>query len=138
MLAPEYGGDKELVGRCDRLIQPLIAFPAHWAPMSMLFYTGKMFPPSYQGGAFIAFHGSAFRAPLAQDGYQVIFMQFKDGLPGDYSVFASGFAGAMASPEGALHRPVGLAQGPDGAVYLSDDKGGRIWKIVYQQPVTKR
>ena len=138
VLAPEYGGNKELVGRCERLIQPLIAFPAHWAPMSMLFYTGKMFPPSYQGGVFIAFHGSAFRAPLAQDGYQVIFMQFKDGLPGDYSIFASGFAGAMVSPEGALHRPVGLAQGPDGAVYLSDDKGGRIWKIVYQQPVTKR
>jgi glucose/arabinose dehydrogenase len=65
-------------------------------------------------------------------------MQFKDGLPGDYSVFASGFAGPMVSPEGALHRPVGLAQGPDGAVYLSDDKGGRIWKIVYQQPATKR
>lgn len=135
--APEYGGDKETVGRCERLIQPLIAFPAHWSPMSILFYTGKMFPASYHGGAFIAFHGSAFRAPLAQDGYQVVFLQFKEGLPLDYSVFASGFAGPMVSPEGALHRPVGLAQGPDGAVYLSDDKGGRIWKIVYQPNAAK-
>jgi glucose/arabinose dehydrogenase len=132
VLAPEYGGNKETVGRCERLIQPLISFPAHWAPMSMLFYTGKMFPPNYQGGVFVAFHGSSFRAPLAQDGYQVVFMQFKDGLPSDYSIFASGFTGPMVSPEGALHRPVGLAQGPDGAVYLSDDKGGRIWKIVYK------
>lgn len=131
VLAPEYGGDKTQIGRCDRLIQPLIAFPAHWAPMSLLFYTGKMFPPSYQGGAFIAFHGSAFRAPLPQEGYHVVFLRFKEGLAADYTVFATGFAGGMASPEGAAHRPVGLAQGPDGALYLSDDKGGRIWKITY-------
>lgn len=131
VLAPEYGGDKTKIGRCDRLIQPLIAFPAHWAPMSLLFYTGKMFPANYQGGAFIAFHGSAFRAPLPQEGYQVVFLQFKEGLAADYTLFATGFAGGMSSPEGAAHRPVGLAQGPDGALYLSDDKGGRIWKITY-------
>jgi glucose/arabinose dehydrogenase len=130
-LAPEYGGDKVKTDRCDRLIQPLIAYPAHWAPMSMLFYTGKMFPASYRGGAFVAFHGSAYRAPEPQEGYQVIFQTFKEGLAADYSVFASGFAGSMSSPEGAAHRPVGLAQGPDGALYLSDDKGGRIWRITY-------
>jgi glucose/arabinose dehydrogenase len=132
VLAPEYGGDKTQVGRCDRLIQPLIAFPAHWAPMSLLFYTGTMFPAGYRGGAFIAFHGSAFRAPLPQEGYHVVFLQFKEGLAADYTVFASGFAGGMASPDGAAHRPVGLAQGPDGALYLSDDKGGRVWKITYR------
>ncbi|MDB4874580.1 MAG: L-sorbosone dehydrogenase [Gemmatimonadetes bacterium] len=132
VVAPEYGGDKVQTGRCDRLIQPLIAFPAHWSPMSLLFYTGKMFPAQYQTGAFIAFHGSAFRAPLPQEGYQVVFLTFKDGLAADYTVFASGFAGGMSSPEGAAHRPVGLAQGPDGALYLSDDKGGRIWRISYK------
>jgi glucose/arabinose dehydrogenase len=100
--------------------------------MSLLFYTGTMFPASYRGGAFIAFHGSAFRAPLPQEGYHVVFLQFKEGLAADYTVFASGFAGGMASPDGAAHRPVGLAQGPDGALYLSDDKGGRIWKITYR------
>jgi glucose/arabinose dehydrogenase len=131
VLAPEYGGDKHRTDRCDRLIQPLVAFPAHWAPMSMVFYTGKMFPASYQGGAFIAFHGSAFRAPLAQEGYHVVFQQFKNGMAGDYSVFATGFDGGMTSPEGAAHRPSGLAVGPDGALYLSDDKGGRIWRITY-------
>jgi glucose/arabinose dehydrogenase len=132
VLAPEYGGDKQRTDRCDRLIQPLVAFPAHWAPMAMVFYSGKMFPASYQGGAFIAFHGSAFRAPLAQEGYHVVFQQFKNGMAGDYSVFATGFDGGMSSPEGAAHRPSGLAVGPDGALYVSDDKGGRIWKITYK------
>jgi glucose/arabinose dehydrogenase len=131
VLAPEYGGDKERTDRCDRQIQPLVAFPAHWSPMSTVFYTGKMFPATYQGGAFIAFHGSAFRAPLAQEGYHVVFLRFKDGMAADYAPFATGFDGGMTSPEGAAHRPVGLALGPDGALYLSDDKGGRIWKITY-------
>jgi glucose/arabinose dehydrogenase len=132
VLAPEYGGDKEQVGRCDRLIQPLVAFPPHWAPMSVLFYTGKMFPAEYQGGAFIAFHGSAYRAPLPQEGYQVVFLRFKEGLAADYTLFATGFAGGMTSPEGAVHRPVGLALGGDGSLFLSDDKGGRIWRITYK------
>lgn len=131
VLAPEYGGNKETVGRCERLIQPLVAFPAHWSPMSILFYTGTMFPPAYQRGAFIAFHGSAYRAPMPQEGYHVIFLRFKEGLAADYSVFATGFAGGSMSPENAAHRPVGLAQGPDGALYVSDDKGGRIWRITY-------
>jgi glucose/arabinose dehydrogenase len=132
VLAPEYGGDKQQIGRCDRLIQPLIAFPAHWAPMSVLFYTGKMFPAEYRGGAFVAFHGSAYRAPLPQEGYQVVFLRFKDGLAADYTPFATGFAGGMTSPEGANHRPVGLALGADGSLFLSDDKGGRIWRITYK------
>jgi glucose/arabinose dehydrogenase len=132
VLAPEYGGDKVRSDRCDRLIQPLVPFPAHWSPMSMVFYTAKMFPPAYQGGAFIAFHGSAFRAPLPQEGYHVVYQQFKDGMAGDYSVFASGFDGGMASPQSAAHRPTGLAIGPDGALYVADDKGGRIWRITYK------
>jgi glucose/arabinose dehydrogenase len=132
VLSPEYGGDKEQTGRCDRVIQPLVAFPAHWAPMSMLFYTGAMFPPAYRTGVFIAFHGSAYRAPFPEEGYQVVYLQFtRDNLAGDYTIFASGFAGGMTSPGAAAHRPVGLAQGPDGAMYLTDDKAGRIWRITY-------
>jgi glucose/arabinose dehydrogenase len=132
VLAPEYGGNKQTSDRCDRLIQPLVAFPAHWSPMSMLFYTGTMFPPAYRTGAFIAFHGSAFRSPLPQEGYHIVFLQFSDEMAADYQIFATGFAGGMTSPEGAAHRVVGLAQGPDGALYVSDDKGGRIWKITYK------
>lgn len=133
VLAPEYGGNKTEVGRCDRLIQPLMTYPAHWTPMSMLFYTGKMFPPAYQTGAFIAFHGSANRAPMAEEGYHIIFQQFKDELAADYTLFATGFAGGGMTPQSAAHRPVGLAQGPDGALYVSDDRAGRIWKIVYKK-----
>jgi glucose/arabinose dehydrogenase len=130
--SPEYGGNKQSTDRCDRLIQPLVAFPAHWSPMSILFYTGSMFPEAYRSGAFIAFHGSARRAPLPQEGYHVVFQQFNGEMPGDYQIFATGFAGGMTSPEGAAHRVVGLAQGPDGALYVSDDKGGRIWRITYK------
>jgi glucose/arabinose dehydrogenase len=134
VVAPEYAGSKTAATRCDRLIQPLIAFPAHWAPMSILFYSGKMFPPQYRGGAFIAFHGSAYRAPLPEDGYEIVFLEFKQGLAADYTVFANGFAGTMMNPQGAAHRAVGLAQGPDGSLYVSDDKGGRIWRVTYKAP----
>ena len=133
VLAPDYGGDKSTVGRCDRLIQPLMTYPAHWSPMSMVFYNGKMFPANYQGGAFIAFHGSGNRAPVAEEGDQIVYQTFKDGLASDYSVFASGFAGGGMTPQSAAHRPVGLAVGPDGALYVTDDRAGRIWRITYKR-----
>ena len=134
-VAPEYGGDKQRTDRCERMIQPLIAFPAHWAPMSMLFYTGKMFPASYKSGAFVAFHGSAKRSPLPEEGYEIAFVRFKDGYAVEHTPFATGFAGGILSAQGAAHRAVGLAQGPDGSMYVTDDEGGRIWKITYaQQP----
>jgi len=133
VLAPEYGGDKRTTTRCERTIQPLTVFPPHWAPMAMVFSTSSAFPPAYRGGAFVAFHGSAFRAPLPQEGYVVAYIGFKDGLPfGDPQIFADGFAGGMMSPEGARHRPAGLAMDASGALYVSDDKGGRIWKITYR------
>lgn len=131
-VTPEYGGDKQRTDRCERMIQPLIAFPAHWAPMSMLFYTGKMFPASYKSGAFVAFHGSAKRSPLPEEGYEIAFVRFdKDDYAVDQTPFATGFAGGIMSPQGAEHRAVGLAQAPDGALYVTDDKGGRIWRITY-------
>jgi glucose/arabinose dehydrogenase len=132
VLAPEYGGDGVRVGRCDEVSEPLVAFPAHWAPNGLLFYHGDQFPERYRGGAFIAFHGSWNRAPLPQGGYNVVFVPFNGGEPdGDWEIFADGFAGSDVSPRGARHRPVGLAEGPDGALYVSDDAGGRIYKVVY-------
>ena len=130
--SPEYGGDGKAVGNCDRLIRPVAAFPAHWEPMSLLFPRGTRFPAKYASGAFVAFHGSAHRDPVPEDGYVVVFVPFKNGVPTmAFETFADGFAGPMKSPTGAQHRPVGLAQGADGSLYLSDDKGGRIWKITY-------
>ena len=132
VLAPEYGGDGREVGECVGKLAPEAAYPAHWAPIALVFYQGSLFPERYRGGAFIAFHGSWNRAPEPQEGYNVVFQPFAQGRPtGDYQVFADGFAGKQKQPGTAEHRPAGLALGPDGALYVSDDNGGRIWRISY-------
>ena len=133
LVNPEYGGDKIRTDRCDGKGKPIYAFPGHWAPNGLLFYTGTQFPEKYRNGAFIAFHGSWNRAPKPQQGYFVVFLPFKNGMPsGDYEVFADGFAGSNKTPQGADHRPCGLAQGTDGSLYISDDSKGRIWKVNYK------
>ena len=134
VLAPEYGGNGTITGRCDNAEKPVLAFPGHWAPNGLLFYTGNQFPARYKNGAFIAFHGSWNRAPLRQGGYFVIFVPMNNGVPtGNWEMFAEGFTGGavMNSPADARYRPMGLAQGPDGSLYISDSKVGRIWRIIY-------
>jgi glucose/arabinose dehydrogenase/cytochrome c5 len=133
VLAPEYGGDGgRKVGVCAAKNPPIAAFPAHWAPNDLVLYNGDQFPSAYQGGAFIAFHGSWNRAPSPQGGYNVVFQPFADGKPsGKYVIFADGFAGAVKEPGEATHRPSGLALGPDGALYISDDQRGRIWRVTF-------
>ncbi|MFN2635723.1 MAG: sorbosone dehydrogenase family protein [Gemmatimonadaceae bacterium] len=136
VLAPEYGGDGgKALGECASKVAPVAFFPAHWAPDGLLFYTGKSFPAHYQGGAFIAFHGSWNRAPGPQGGYQVAFVPFTGGNPTNastYETFANGFAAGKMQPDAAAHRPVGLAQGSDGALYITDDAAGRVWRVVYK------
>jgi glucose/arabinose dehydrogenase len=133
LLNPEYGGDRSKVGRCEDKVHSLVQFPGHLAPNGLLFYTGKQFPEKYRNGAFIAFHGSWNRAPEPQAGFFVVFVPFKNGAPsGKWEVFADGFAGgSLASGARAKYRPCGLAQGPDGSLYVSDDNNGTIWKIAY-------
>lgn len=136
ILAPEYGGDGKKTGG-EGAIEPTVAFPGHLAPNGLLFYTGRMFPERYRNGAFIAFHGSWNRAPEPQAGYFVVFQPFKNGKPfGSWEVFADGFAGSAekAATGRADHRPCGLAQGPDGALYVTDDAKGAIYKITYESP----
>jgi glucose/arabinose dehydrogenase len=132
--APEYGGDGgKKVGDCDKAELPVAAFPAHWAPNDLKIYKATDFPAGYRGGAFIAFHGSWNRAPGPQGGYNIVFQPLADGkVSGDYVVFADGFAGRYKDPGRATHRPSGLAVGPYGALYVSDDVGGRIWRITYE------
>ena len=134
VLAPEYGGDGgKAIGPCAGKRAPVAAFPAHWAPNDLAIYDGQQFPAPYRGGAFIAFHGSWNRAPAPQGGYNVVFQPLADGkATGGYVVFADGFAGASKEPGRAAHRPSGLAVGPDGALYVSDDQRGRIWRIVFR------
>ncbi|MXV15396.1 PQQ-dependent sugar dehydrogenase [Hufsiella ginkgonis] len=136
ILAPEYGGDGKKEGD-PAFTQPVAAYPAHMAPNGLLFYTGTQFPAKYRNGAFIAFHGSWNRAPEPQAGYFVVFQPFKDGKPfGDWEVFADNFSGSKeataAGGRSAQHRPCGLAQGPDGSLYVSDDSKGTIYRIVYR------
>jgi mono/diheme cytochrome c family protein len=138
VLAPEYGGDGgKAIGVCARKTEPVAGFPAHWAPNDLLIYHGTTFPTAYRDSAFIAFHGSWNRAPEPQGGYNVVFQPLKDGKSaGPFLVFADGFAGAIKEPGQAAFRPTGLAQGPDGALYISDDVHGRIWRITYRGPAS--
>ncbi|EQB34223.1 PQQ-dependent sugar dehydrogenase [Sphingobium ummariense] len=133
VLAPEYGGDGgRKVEQCAQRKAPVAAFPAHWAPNALAIYEGSQFPPAYRGGAFIAFHGSWNRAPGPQGGFNIVFQPMKEGqASGSYVIFADGFAGPGKESGDAEHRPAGLAVGPDGALYISDDKAGRIWKVTY-------
>jgi glucose/arabinose dehydrogenase len=143
VLAPEYGGDGQKVKvtmkggvkiDCSTYNQPLVAFGAHWAPNGLHFYSGKQFPARFRGGAFVAFHGGFDRAPLPNEGFQVQFVPFGgNGRPsGPAETFADGFAGpGRPLPAAARHRPVGVTEGPDGSLYISDDRGGRIWRVVF-------
>jgi glucose/arabinose dehydrogenase len=130
IVAPEYGGDGQKTGG-EKALDPLVAFPAHLAPNALLFYTGNLFPARYKNGAFITFHG---KSAELQRGYLVAFVPFKNGKPaGKWEVFADNFAGVdLGQPTGPIqHRPCGLAQGPDGSLYVSDDLKGTIYRITY-------
>ncbi len=135
MLSPEYGGDGKEQGDVNHLEEPVVAFPGHFAPNDIIFYTGDQFPERYRNGAFIAFHGSTSSAPYPQAGYFIGFVPMKDGAAlGPWEVFADGFAGVdtIANTSDADYRPMGLSMGPDGSLYVSDSEKGKIWRIMYK------
>lgn len=132
VMAPEYGGNAKAAGRCTNKKLPLATFPGHWAPNGLMFYTGRSFPARFRDGAFIAFHGSWNRAPRPQAGYKLAFVPATKGkYSGKYETFADNFANGKLDPSQAEHRPTGLATAPDGAMFVSDDKGGRIYRIQF-------
>lgn len=140
LVAPEYGGDNRQRDANPLYAKPLLAFPAHWAPLQMCLYDGAQFPAHYRNGMFVAFHGSWNRAPRAQAGYKVAFVPFdKQGMPtGTYETFADGFPGVdyFTNTRDARYRPGGVAVGPDGSLYVSETEKGRIWRIVYTGDLT--
>jgi glucose/arabinose dehydrogenase len=114
----------ELVARA---IIPDVLLGAHVAPLQFAFYTGKQFPESYRGGAFIAEHGSWNRA--ARSGYEVTFVAFKDGKPSaDPVPFMTGLV-PNPSESDVYGRPVGVTVAPDGSLLVSDDGAAVIYRI---------
>lgn len=135
VLQPGYGGDGKVIGRAGEFDEPALAFPGHWAPMDVLFYQGDQFPERYKQGAFVAFHGSTDRSPYPQAGYIVCFVPFENKKPnGTWEVFADGFTrvDTVINTSDAQYRPMGLATGPDGSLYISESNKGRIWRVMYK------
>ncbi|HVU33391.1 MAG TPA: c-type cytochrome [Opitutaceae bacterium] len=135
MVAPEFGGDNRKRDNNPAYDKPVIAFPAHWAPLQMCYASGTQFPAKYRGGMFIAFHGSWNRAPRPQAGYKIVYVPFDaQGRPTRaYETFADGFAGSdyFTNTNDARYRPSGVAVGPDGSLYVSETERGRVWRIIY-------
>lgn len=119
---PEFGKPKS----CAQSTPPAWSFPAHVAPLGMRFYTGTQFPAEYRGQLFVAQHGSWNRS--IPQGYRVVLVRFEQGKPVAEQAFAEGWLGSDGKASG---RPVDVLQMPDGAVLVSDDKQGAIYRISY-------
>jgi glucose/arabinose dehydrogenase len=135
ILAPEYGGDGKTIGRCSQYKDIFAAFPAHYAPVDLMFYTHTHFPAKYRGGAFMTSHGSWNRAPFPMAGYNILFQPVAKGKnTGPHEVFADGFKGMepLKSPGDAVARPNGTYVGPDGTMYITESVKGKIWRVVYR------
>ena len=118
---PEY---RRLANRCASTTPPALTMQAHSAPLGVAFYTGTQFPEEWRGDFFVAFHGSWNRRQ--KTGYLLAHVDVKDGRPVSYEPFAWGWL----TPNGDVTgRPVYPSVGPDGNLYLSDDLGGRIYRI---------
>jgi glucose/arabinose dehydrogenase len=135
---PRYvGGQPELV---KKAIIPDVLIPAHSAPLGLAFYTGNQFPMRYRNGAFVALHGSWNRSKAS--GYKVVFVPFVNGMPGPIEDFLTGFliSEGGRNPDGSMApiiqwgRPVGVSVARDGSLLVTDDQGGRIWRIRYRNP----
>lgn len=122
---PRHAGKrKDLAGKVtvpDTLLQP------HSAPLQLAFYAAAMFPPEYRGNAFVALHGSWNRA--GRTGYKVVRVSARDGVPtGEYEDFLTGF---VVDNEHVWGRPVGIAVDRAGALLVSEDGNGTIWRVTY-------
>ena len=133
LIAPDYGGDGNTAATDHTYSTPVLTFQSRRpAPVDLMFYTGNAFPAPYRRGAFVVLHGTANRT-----GYNVSFVPFTNGKPGIPVVFADGFAAFDKSATGtprARYRPMGIAEAPDGSLYVADSQQGRLWRISSDVP----
>jgi glucose/arabinose dehydrogenase len=123
---PRHKGER--TDLANQIIIPDVLIQPHSAPLGISFYEASQFPPEYKGDAFVALHGSWNRAK--RTGYKVARLLFKDGKPtGEYEDFLVGF---VADDSGVWGRPVDVAVARDGALLVTDDGGGSIWRVAYK------
>jgi glucose/arabinose dehydrogenase len=118
---PEFGGSDA----CQGVADPQVEMQAHSAPLGLEFYTGTQFPQEYQGDLFVTFHGSWNRS--VPTGYKVVRIPMQGATPGPVQDFATGWL----INNNSWGRPVDLVTGPEGSLFLSDDAGGRLYRIFY-------
>jgi glucose/arabinose dehydrogenase len=130
---PDANFTKPGEDRCQSVIAPKVQMPAHSAPLGLAFYEGSMFPAEYRNNIFVAFHGSWNRS--VPTGYKVVRVKLDDkGQPvGGAQDFITGWLAPGETKKGRwMGRPVGIAFGSDGSMYLSDDAGGKIYRITWK------
>jgi glucose/arabinose dehydrogenase len=125
IIDPEFGG----TAGCAGVKAPAIEIQAHSAPLGLTFYSGDNFPVEYQGDLFVALHGSWNRTKPT--GFKVVRVPFRNGQPGPAEDFVWGWLGEEGTRTG---RPVDVITGSDGAIYISDDSRGVIYRVIYQSP----
>ncbi|HXZ51308.1 MAG TPA: PQQ-dependent sugar dehydrogenase [Burkholderiales bacterium] len=118
---PQFGRERA----CADFSKPAMKLGAHVAPLGMRFYTGTQFPPAYRSQIFIAEHGSWNRSTKV--GYRVTLVTVKDDAAVSYAPFATGWL----QGESAWGRPADVLVAPDGALLVSDDLAGAIYRISY-------
>ena len=123
---PDLGAGYE--ERIRTSVPPVHGFGAHTAPLGITFYRGRAFPDRYRGAAFVALHGSWNRTRRA--GYKVVMLRWET----DGGIRESDFITGFEVDEDVIGRPVDVAEGPDGALYVSDDFAGAVYRVAYQEP----
>jgi len=125
---PRHAGERpDLAGN---VTVPDVLMQAHSAPLNIAFYDGAQFPAEYRGDAFVALHGSWNRGEPT--GYKLVRLMFKNGKPtGEYEDFMTGF---VLSGDEVWGRPVGVAVAKDGALIVTEDGSGTIWRVTYDGP----
>jgi glucose/arabinose dehydrogenase len=127
MTDPDFGGQGgELEARA---IPPAHAFGAHTAPLGMSFYRANAFPERYRGQAFVALHGSWNRTK--KSGYKVVLLEWPDD---GAAIVESDFLTGFEVEESVIGRPVDVQIGTSGELYVSDDFGGAVYRVVYSEP----